>query len=301
MTYPAHLTRGSVQAYLDEISRYPLLTPVQEIELSRQIQESIQLNDLDPATLTPVQNRALKRGNLAKQKLMKSNLRLVVHIAKQYTRRLNGYGLELMDLVQEGAFGLSRAADMFDSTRGYKFSTYAYWWVKQAITRAIDTKDRAIRMPQHTLDKLHKATMYATRVMQETGKRPTFEQMAEYAGLDVNELQLYMHRAASHTSLDSLVQDTNSAIGDFIPDTNALEEQAEYLREDERERLLMLAFSCLDESQLDITKRRYGLDGKAPETLASIAKDMKVSRERVRQKLIVSINKMRRWIGASVA
>lgn len=300
MPYLSHLTRGGVQAYLDEISRYPLLTATQEIELSRQVQAAAQLSEQDPAELTAEQARVIKRGALAKQKLMKSNLRLVVHITKQYTRRLNGYGLELMDLVQEGAFGLSRAADMFDSTRGYKFSTYAYWWVKQAITRAIDSKDRAIRMPQHTLDKLHKATRYATKVMQETGKRPTFEEMAEYVSLDVNELQLYMHRAATHTSLDSLVQDGSSPIGDFIQDTNALEEQAEHLREDERERLLALAFSCLDDSQLDITKRRYGLDGKPPETLASIAKDMGVSRERVRQKLIVSINKMRRWISTSV-
>lgn len=292
--YP--MSNSSVQTYLNEISKYPLLTATQEIELSRQVQDAAKLQEESSQPLTAEQQRVVKRGAHAKQKLMKSNLRLVVHIAKQYTRRLTGSGLEFLDLIQEGALGLNRAAEMFDSTRGYKFSTYAYWWVRQAITRAIDSKETVIRVPQYAIDKLNKATKFATKYTQETGKRPSMQLMAEHAELDVDELQLLMQRALVHTSLDCLVHGDGSPIGDLIPDVNALDGQVEILREDERERLLSVGLGYLDETELMLTKRRYGLEGNEPETLAALAKDMKLSRERVRQKLVRALSKMRRYI-----
>lgn len=166
----------SVKAYLNEISRYPLLTPAQEIELSRQVNAMQSLREVhDP---TPAQKRVIKRGERAKRDLINSNLRLVVHLAKQYTHRLSGTGLELMDLVQEGAFGLTRAVELFDSTKGYKFSTYAYWWVRQAITRGIDTKERLIRVPQHSLETVYKATKFQKTFMQQHGRLPSLQEMA---------------------------------------------------------------------------------------------------------------------------
>jgi RNA polymerase sigma factor (sigma-70 family) len=153
----------SVQAYLREIARYPLLTAGQEIQLARQVEAGAALDG--KAQLTVEERRTLRVAERAKRKLMNCNLRLVVTIAKKYTRRLNGNGMELMDLIQEGALGLTRAVELFDSSKGYKFSTYAYWWVRQAITRGIDAKERLIRVPQHGLDTVYKAVKYQRTYM----------------------------------------------------------------------------------------------------------------------------------------
>ena len=145
----------SLSDYLKEIGRYPLLTPSQEIELSRQAQRYIELRDTEGKPETPQEHRQYRVGKRAFDKMMTSNLRLVVNIAKKFVGRA-GHTYGIMDLIQEGCIGRHRAVELFDSSRGYKFSTYSYWWIRQAICRGIDTSDRTIRIPIHALEKLNR-------------------------------------------------------------------------------------------------------------------------------------------------
>lgn len=281
----------SVQAYLREIARYPLLTAGQEIQLARQVEAGAALDG--KAQLTVEEKRTLRIAQRAKRKLMNCNLRLVVTIAKKYTGRLNGSGMELMDLIQEGALGLTRAVELFDSSKGYKFSTYAYWWVRQAITRGIDAKERLIRVPQHGLDTVYKAVRYQRTYMQEHGKVPTLKQMAEEVGADMNHLEMLLARNASHRSLDSLATETGNAIVELVSDVDELDRQKDFVERDEKDAMLRIALQCLTESELHTVRRRFGMGGAEPMSLSSIASEDGVSRERVRQRLQAAHNKMR--------
>ncbi|NBS68913.1 sigma-70 family RNA polymerase sigma factor [bacterium] len=281
----------SFKQYLNEIGRYPLLTAEQEIQLSRQINAAKPLLGKEDPTVE--EKRILRVGERATRKLINCNLRLVVTVAKQYTRRLNGNGMELMDLVQEGALGLTRAVELFDGTKGYKFSTYAYWWVRQAITRGIDTKERLIRVPQHGLDKVYKVVRYQKEYVQLHGKYPTLEVLAEATDIDVNHLQLLLARNAWHRSLDELVADTGNSILDMISDAEATDRQIDCMERDEKEAMLGIALDCLSQEELHTISRRYGLETAEPMTLSSIAKEDGVSRECVRQRVQVAHNKMR--------
>lgn len=281
----------SVQAYLNEIARYPLLTAEQEIQLARQVEAGAALDG--KAHLTVEEKRTLRIAQRAKRKLMNCNLRLVVTIAKKYTGRLNGSGMELMDLIQEGALGLTRAVELFDSSKGYKFSTYAYWWVRQAITRGIDSKERLIRVPQHGLDMVYKAVRYQRTYMQEHGRVPTLKQMAEEVGVDVIHLETLLARNASHCSLDSLATETGTAIMELVSDVEELDRQKDFVERDEKDAMLRIALQCLTESELHTVRRRFGVGGAEPMSLSSIASEDGVSRERVRQRLQAAHNKMR--------
>jgi len=285
------IMHDSVKAYLNEISRYPLLTPAQEIELSRQVDAMQALRDVhDP---TPAQKRVIKRGERAKRDLINSNLRLVVHLAKQYTHRLSGTGLELMDLVQEGAFGLTRAVELFDSTKGYKFSTYAYWWVRQAITRGIDTKERLIRVPQHSLETVYKATKFQKTFMQQHGRLPSLQEMAEAVEAEPEHLRMLLARNVNHCSLDTSAVEDGSNMIDLIADESSATAQRECMERDEKAAMLRVGLACLSEAELYTISRRYGLNGGEPRSMPSIAAEDGVSRERVRQRLECAHNKMR--------
>jgi RNA polymerase sigma factor (sigma-70 family) len=281
----------SVKDYLNEIARYPLLTAEQEIQLARQIECGAAL--ADKQELSAQEKRTLKVAERAKRKLINCNLRLVVSVAKQYTRRLNGSGMELMDLVQEGAFGLTRAVELFDSSKGYKFSTYAYWWVRQAITRGIDAKERLIRVPQHGLDKVYKVVRFQKAHMQEHGKMPSVAQMAAEADIEVAHMQTLLARNAWHRSLDALVSETGSPILELIPDTDSLDRQKDCMEKDEKSAMFQIALACLTEGELLTIQRRYGLNGGEPMSLSSIAAEDNVSRERIRQRIEAAHLKMR--------
>ena len=164
------------KTYLNAIGNYPLLTPDQEIELSRQIHRMIELEELD-RELTPQEKRQVK---------------LVVHISKRYFRRLVSNNMELIDLVQEGNIGLDRAAEKFDGTRGYKFSTYAYWWIRQAITRAIDTSERVVRIPANSLEKLFKVFKFQHEHYIEKNRYPTLSEMAAHVGMKQDDLMMLL-------------------------------------------------------------------------------------------------------------
>ena len=291
------LTQDSFGNYLNEIARYPRITAEQEIQLSRAIDKGAEL--ANKPELTAEERRRLKRAERAKQTLITANLRLVVFIAKQYVKRLSGNGLELIDLVQEGALGLTRAAELFDGSKGYKFSTYAYWWIRQAITRAIDGKERLIRVPQHGLDNVYKVLRFQSEYLQQHGRQPTLQQMAESADVEVEHLQTLLARNARHRSLDALVAETGTPIVELISDEGAEERQKECMEKDERAAMLGVALSCLSESELHTITERYGLKDGVPKTLASIAAEAGLSRERIRQRVQLAHNRMRLHIQAA--
>lgn len=281
----------SVKDYFNEISRYPLLTANQEISLSRQVEAAQRLQPATPPTAE--ERRTLKRGQRAKQQLIQCNLRLVVHVAKQYTKRLNGNNLELMDLIQEGAFGLTRAVELFDSTKGYKFSTYAYWWIRQAVARGIDTKERLIRIPQQGIDCVNRANKFARTFLQEQGRAPTLSEIADGADIEITRLELLLQRSKQASSLDAMCVASDTPLIELIPNQSEDGEDVITLQQVDREQMLRVALNCLDAAELYAITKRYGLDGEEPESMAAIARLQDVSRERIRQRIQAAHVKLR--------
>lgn len=208
----------TVQAYLNEIGRHPLLTKAQEVMLGTQVQAWMEIQDKDESTYTEEERRIAKNGKKAKDKFIKCNLRLVVNVARKYKSRCSS--LELMDLIQEGTLGLVRAVEKFDPTRGYAMSTYAYWWIRQAIQRSIQCNDSTIKIPikvQETSAKIAKAVEIMT---QETGVSPTIEKISEKTGVKIEEVKRIITTPRANISLDKKVSDSDdhSFLIDLIPD-----------------------------------------------------------------------------------
>jgi RNA polymerase sigma factor (sigma-70 family) len=270
----------SIRDYLNLISRYPLLTATQEIELSRQVQDMLAITAEHP---TKIEQRIIKRGRKAQDTLINCNLRLVVHIAKRYTKRLNGNNMELLDLIQEGTFGLHRATEKFDPARGYKFSTYSYWWIRQAIGRAIDTQEKIIRMPMHKLKLVHAALEYRSECIKTEGSA-SIAAMAAHVGITPDDMSMLLSRYAMVRSLDELCTDGS--------DTTFLELIAdEQIVGDEEH--VQLAFFRLNPQDRSLLSRRYGLRDDNQQTLRSMADEDGVSREGIRQRLEAAQNRLR--------
>jgi RNA polymerase sigma factor (sigma-70 family) len=278
----------SFKDYLNEIARYPLLSGEQEIQLSRQVHRMMELRATQ-GERSKAEEREIKRGIRAHQTLMNCNLRLVVHIAKRYTSRLKCNGLDMMDLVQEGSIGLHRAAELFDGTKGYKFSTYAYWWIRQAITRAIDTKERLIRVPQHTLDLVYKAAKIQQEHTQQHGHSMSAQALADLMDVDVDYLQMIIQRNVAHGSLDQMVHDDGSPMIDLIASEEADIEDS--LSQQYAEQL-KLAFFRLEECDRHIVSRYYGF-GAPQQSQSAIAKELGITRSRVGQRCQTAMRKMR--------
>ncbi len=223
----------SVNQYLNEISRHPLLTPAEEIQYSRQIQTMLALKaeHPDPSTYTHEQRVVVRRGQRAKERMITRNLRLVVVIAKRYTKRCTT--MELLDLIQFGNIGLDRASELFDPSRGYKFSTYAYWWIRQSIARGLQDSDRMIRLPVHRQEKVIKARAYMTRQLTLTGRMPTLAECAEALEIDVKDLELSLFMAQDVASLDAPASQNpdKSPILTLIPDEASLHRDDEFMME----------------------------------------------------------------------
>ena len=248
----------SLRLYLRSIGRVSLLTAEQEVLLARRIE----------------------RGDMvAKQQMIEANLRLVVSIAKSYV----GRGLTFLDLIQEGSMGLIRAVEKFDYRRGYKFSTYATWWIRQAVTRAIADKGRTIRIPVHMVEKLNKVMHVERQLVQQLGREPTPGEIADELEINVREVRDVMRMAQQPISLEKPIGDEEEAeLGDFVEDQTA-ESPFELAAERLRRENLRRALAALPEREREVIEMRYGLTGERPCTLEEVGRAFNVTRERIRQ------------------
>lgn len=287
----------SLEVYLNELGRYPLLTPAQEIELSRQVRKMVALRDREDKTYTQDEERAIKIGLKAKAKLIRHNMRLVVHVCRKYWGRTKFYGLEMCDFVQEGALGLDRAAEMFDGTLGYKFSTYAYWWIKQALRRAIDNKERLIRLPVHITEKMLAIQRFTEQYRKDHQRTPSLEEIAAHIEMNVEWVELILARVNTHTSLDVPVGTENeSNIGAFIadPTTVDIDQVYENLETPKLHALIEAGLHCLEKRERETIILRYGLGGDYQlASMAKIGEHLGISRERARQILTRALMKLR--------
>ena len=253
----ATATTDSLQLFLNEAGRYPLLTAAEEVELAKRVEAG------DPA---------------AKEKMINSNLRLVVSIAKRY----QGHGLSLLDLIQEGVIGLIRAVEKFDWRRGYKFSTYATWWIRQAVQRGVANKSRTIRIPVHIAEREQRISRAERELATKLGRPPTDDEVAKAAKLSLKHLREVRQAARAVTSLDKPLGDDNDAsIGDLVGVVGAgVEEEVEVSL---TETTLHRALEDIPEREREVLTLRYGLSNEEPRSLEEIGRRMGLTRERVRQ------------------
>ena len=284
-----------VSWYLATIGRIPLLTPAEEIELGNQVQAMMTLTEDGSKTfedheLTGKQRRMLRIGRRAKERMMKANLRLVVSVAKKY----QGKGLELLDLIQEGSLGLERAVEKFDPTRGYKFSTYAFWWIRQSMTRAIACQSRTIRLPVHLSERLTTIRKVSLDLAHKLGAMPSRVEIAEAMDIPLDELDSLLRQALTTSSLDAPVngEEGRSFLGDLIADSS-LDEPLDIVEQRIHHEQLGRWLSHLSEQEQHVLKLRFGLEGNDRHTLAEIGRLMDVSRERVRQVELKALRKLR--------
>ena len=285
-----------VSSYLRDIGRVPLLTHEEEITLGRQVQDLMTLEELEneihqkqgvkpsfeslakAAGLTVLQlKRKQKRGRRAKERMVAANLRLVVSVAKKYTKR----NMEILDLIQEGTIGLVRGVEKFDPTRGYKFSTYAYWWIRQGMTRAIAEKSRTIRLPIHITEMLNKLKKGQRELSQELARTPTVSELAEYVEIEEEEVKELMCSTRQPMSLEMKVGDSDETVLlDLLAGSESLlneQVEAECMKGDLRKLL-----DELPDAQAEVLRMRYGIDGEDPMTLTGIGRILGISRDRVR-------------------
>ena len=289
------MASDNLSSYLNEIGRHRLLTADEEITLARKVQRWIELKGIEEneRPLTPSEKREVRLGMKAKERMIVHNLRLVVNVAKKYTKLLRNNGLAFEDLIQEGTLGLDRAVELFDPTKGYKFSTYSYWWIRQGITRAIYTKDRVVRVPQHMLEKLQKATNFKRDHMQEHGYEPTIRQIAEHVEMTPQDYANLVARTNTHRSLDSLAKEDGSPLIDLLPDESEANLLMVEASKEEVFEQLQLAFFRLTDRERNVVSACYGLDGKEPKTRAELGREQSVSRESIRQLEAKGINKLK--------
>jgi RNA polymerase primary sigma factor len=284
-------TSDPVRMYLREIGQVPLLTAQEEVDLAMRIEAGVHaedhLADLNASgeitTLDPVEkamlNRAKRDGELAKQELTQANLRLVVSIAKRYL----GRGMQILDLIQEGNLGLMRAVEKFDYTKGFKFSTYATWWIRQAITRAIADQARTIRIPVHMVESINKVHRHQRQLIQELEREPTVEELAEKCDLTPQRVREILRISQDPLSLDSPVGDEDdSYLADFIEDQQAIM-PADVATANSLSEQIMSALDELSDREKQVVRLRFGLDGDQPQTLEEVGKQFGVTRERIRQ------------------
>ncbi len=262
----------SIQMYLREIGRYPLLRGEEEVELAKRIE---------------------KGDKAARDKLILSNLRLVVSIAKKYTNRSSN-NLTLLDLMQEGNIGLSRAVEKFDYKRGYKFSTYATWWIKQAITRAIADQAKTIRIPVHMIETINKYQQIVRKLLQDLGREPLPEEVAAEMGVPVDKIYHLIKISQDTVSIDTPLgdEDDDSSLADFVPDEESISPETSAARRILRDHLNEI-INDLSEREQQILEMRFGLKDGVTHTLEEVGKVFGVTRERIRQIEAKSLEKIR--------
>jgi RNA polymerase sigma factor (sigma-70 family) len=289
------VTTDLVRHYLNDAGRHPLLDREQEADLAKRYQAGLAAEQiLHAGRLRPrtrARLEAIRRdGRRAQHTMVQANLRLVVSQA----RRLNGHRLELLELIQEGNLGLLRAVEKFDHTRGYKFSTYAVWWIAQALQRGVAAKARTIRVPAHVWEQYANLRAIETRLRQEFGGEPTEEEIADEIGLSLEAVRDLRRVMQDLTSLDRPIgEDGDSTLGDTVPDPDAIDPAGTALAADDAARV-EAAMATLEEREQLILVLRFGLRGEEPQTFEEIGERMGLSRERIRQMQNRALAKLRR-------
>ena len=298
-----------VRSYLRDIGRVPLLSHEQEITMGRQVQELVRLEETElelrerqgsepsqeelaaaVGLSSAVLRRRLINGRRAKERMVAANLRLVVSVAKKYTKR----NMELLDLIQEGTIGLVRGVEKFDPTRGYKFSTYAFWWIRQSMTRAIACQSRTIRLPVHLSERLTAIRKVSLDLAHKLGAMPSRKEIAEAMDMPIDELDSLLRQALTTSSLDAPVngEEGRSFLGDLIAD-NSHAEPLEQVERGIHHEQLGRWLTHLTDQERQVLELRFGLEGEERHTLAEIGRMLDVSRERVRQVELKALRKLR--------
>jgi RNA polymerase primary sigma factor len=262
-------TDTGFQLYLREIARFPLLTPAEEVTLARKI----------------------KRGDQkARAHMVRANLRLVVKIARDY----QSLGLPLLDLISEGNIGLMKAVERFDPKKGGKLSTYAAWWIKQSIKRALANQSKTIRLPVHLVDKISKIRRVSVQMSEELGREPTDDELAEEIGMSASKVAQLKTAAIRPASLDAPIgEDDSTEFGEIVGDAEA-QDPFELLRDKDLRDEVGDLLEVLDDRERKIINSRFGLDGGKPKTLEEVGEKFGVTRERIRQLQNIALHKMRR-------
>ncbi|MDR2524423.1 MAG: RNA polymerase sigma factor RpoD [Candidatus Nomurabacteria bacterium] len=271
-SYLDDVTDDSVRMYLREIGKIPLLTQEEEMKLAKQV---------------------VKGNKKAKDKMAEANMRLVVSIAKRYS----GRGLDFLDLIQEGNTGLLRAVEKFDPEKGFKFSTYATWWIRQAITRAIADQARTIRIPVHMVETINKLLRTQRRMTQELNREPSIDELAREMDMEPDKIKYVIKIKQDISSLDATIgrdsDDEDSALGNFVEDDNAVKPEDAAAQQLLKEQISEILHNLSDREQ-KILRMRFGLDGGRSHTLEEVGQEFDVTRERIRQIEAKAINKLRR-------
>jgi RNA polymerase primary sigma factor len=285
----------AIGMYLESVSCHELLTAEDEVHLARAIERGRQAEEelASAAELTSDRRvelvRWVRQADYAKQQFIRSNLRLVISIAKRYTNR----GLDLLDLIQEGNLGLIRAVEKFDWRKGFKFSTYATWWIRQAITRGLGNQGRTIRLPVHMVDVVRTVQEAELSLREKNRRMPTIAEISAVSGLDEDKILIALNAPGDTVSLDRPVGDDGDAdLADFVQD-DAAEDPFALVADAARRDELAAALGTLDEREQTVLVLRYGLDARAPRTLSDVGAVLGITRERVRQIETRALGKLR--------